>query len=713
MARLRPRKAVLMYSSRPTASLSYAKVMDPPYPLVIVTNGDETRRLAAHTGAPWEPATPSEKEFAKLVEAASRVATEQLKEAVSTLMGADPAVWMQAARAASAKHIAELSGGWDEPHLPFVDDFLFPRKAAWATMKALRDGLRFVLIQGAPLGGKSNALREVTLRSMAAKDLAVLFVAADEGRGILQAIADLLASALSWPVTIDEARHWLRQISHAQGPALVLAIDGIGPDDQTTRRELEDLSSDIFGPQLRLVVTTDDAVVKKLMTHPKGLQASTIGRRIDAQIGLGLLDDGEFELAAKALWDRRMGLQHGAMTAVELRVPWMLRALGGRYAPSPEDPPDRAAMLPALLSLDMIGHARDRFVDPELRREFRELARGVLHDADDEELPLELKLEAMSTFVVRRSTLLRYMDRAEIDGLMARSFLKPAIHPSGEPVLFVRLPELLASEASQVLARALTERAAESAADAARWLASVTSRIPLGDVIAAHAFVDAAQSNKSVPLDAVRMLAEMPPRFEPISPGTRAAMHLDGVGVVDVTFEEDGSYTTEIDGEKHTIEADPDEPAGWLGDYHPWMILSHLAGQRIAYGDDSERLDFELLGLVGSCEHVLRRPDNFMQGDGVQTHSIPGKGEVVCHAAGIVEPITYSLFKMLSTEGPQQEEWIERALSTRSINLLARIDIALRETGKLLDPIRSTWAQRVRSERIAPALGEALECAAE
>jgi hypothetical protein len=68
---------------------------------------------------------------------------------------------------------------------------------------------------------------------------------------------------------------------------------------------------------------------------------------------------------------------------------------------------------------------------------------------------------------------------------------------------------------------------------------------------------------------------------------------------------------------------------------------------------------------------------------------------------------------MLSTEGSQHEEWIERALSAKSVNLLARIDIALREIGKLADPISSAWVQRVRRERIAAALSEALECAAE
>jgi len=58
-----------------------------------------------------------------------------------------------------------------------------------------------------------------------------------------------------------------------------------------------------------------------------------------------------------------------------------------------------------------------------------------------------------------------------------RALPKLAVHPSGDPVLLVRLPELLASESSAVLGEALMERAASAPALAAGCLVSVTSRI--------------------------------------------------------------------------------------------------------------------------------------------------------------------------------------------------------------------------------------------
>jgi hypothetical protein len=688
--------------------LSYAKVMDPPYPLVFITNGDDTRMLASHTGQPWEPVTRSEQEFSNLVQSAALVATAAIKEAVSTLMGSSPAVWMQAVHAASRQHIQEMTGDWDQPLRPFVRDFLFPRKATLATIDQLNKGSRFFLVYGAPLVGKSSFVRELCVRSTKIANMAVLFVEADEGRGILQAVADLLASALSWPVTAAEARDWLAKLSHADGPALVLAVDGLGPGHDEARREVEDLSSSTFGPQLRLIVTVDDGAVEKLKTHPNGRQDSAIARRVDVELGIGFLDDAEFDKAAEALWAKRMGFQHGAASAAELRVPWVLRALGGQYAPGDEDPPDRAALLPAQLSLDIIGHVRARFSDPELRRQFLGLARAVRDDVQAPGVPIALKLEGMATFVVRRKTLENHLDRRDIDELMARGYVRPAIHDSGGPVLYIRVPELLASEASRVLAEELIDRASEDPAEAARWLSATTSYLPLGDIIAAYAFADATRDHRGLPFDVVRELTEMPPTPAPIRPGMRAAALIGG-RMVDLVFDEEGLITAEIDGETHKISVDADDAGTMLGDHQPWMILSHLAGQRLG---TSERLDLQLLGLVGSCPHVLRRPDSSMPERGAWTHSIPGYGEVLCHRSGIIEPITLSLFKMLSREGPVQDEWIELALSSGSLGLLARIDVALRAIEALADPV-AEWAKATRRERITPALHDAVACAAE
>ena len=659
------RKGVALTADDDAQGLSYANLLRPRFPLVVITNGDETRFLEAHSGSSWQPSSTPELEFKRLLTSASKAATADLKNAVGTLMGSSPAIWLQAIRKASEEQLDALTGAWDDPLLPFVRGFHFPRKATAAVIQALETGAKFLLIEGAPLAGKSSVLRELVSRTAKQDSLVVLFVPADEGSGILQKIADILSQTLAWPVTAQEARAWLMRLSSAKGPALVLAVDGVGPEHDRLRLELEDLSSPSFGSELRIVVTTDDAVAQKLALHPNGRQKSAIGQRLSGVIKLDVLDDDEFHLAGRSLWDHRMGIMNGGQSAGELRVPWILRSLGARYAPKPDEKPNHAAVLPAQLSLDLIGHTRARFRDDELRRQFRAIANAVLLDAEDVKRPIALMLEAMATFVVRRRTLQAFLEYNEIESLITRGYLKPVLHSSGEAVLFVRLPELLASEASFVLAPHLIERAHKNTADAAQWLVTVTSRIPLGDIIAAHSFVDTVQGRGGIPLDVLSALIEMPPRQTPITPGMRAAIHLPGVGMMDMTFQADGSFTGEFEGQKQTFPADPSGDNGQLlGEIHAWLILSHLAGQRMVIDRDHEayRIDLPLLGKIGTCPHVLRRPDTIIEGQGVLTHQIADYGEVVCHVAGIVEPITFSLFKMLITEGHEQDAWIQDAI---------------------------------------------------
>ncbi len=57
----------------------------------------------------------------------------------------------------------------------------------------------------------------------------------------------------------------------------------------------------------------------------------------------------------------------------------------------------------------------------------------------------------MATYAVRRKTLLEFLEYAELEKLVERGFLRPMLHDSGEAVMVIRVPELFASEAADVL----------------------------------------------------------------------------------------------------------------------------------------------------------------------------------------------------------------------------------------------------------------------
>jgi hypothetical protein len=321
--------------------LSYARVLNPSPPLVVISNGQEVRFIETHTGQSWQPAERSEQILQGLMQSAARVAADDLKLAVSTLMATNPDVWIQAVRETTSAKIAELSGGWGERLLPFVREFHIPRKATASVRDFLQKGSRLVIVEGAPLSGKSNILRELAESAQEDAGLVVLFIEAGGPATIIQQVADTLAQELDWPINKEEARTWLKNLSQAEGPRLVVAIDGIGLDLATSRDEIVDLTSQTFGARLSVVVELDDACAEVAVLNSTGRKASAIGRRA-ARVQVVPLDDAEFSSACEALRDQRLAMSNGAHSSPEFRLPWVLRAIGShlvshaRFLPSAE-----------------------------------------------------------------------------------------------------------------------------------------------------------------------------------------------------------------------------------------------------------------------------------------------------------------------------------------------------------------------------------------
>jgi len=171
------RESIALTPDDATQGLSYARVCNPSPPLVVVTNGTDTRFFVTYSGQPWTPETPSEEAFQALVSAAALAATADLKKAVETLMGT-ASVWQQAVRQASTETIAELTASWDDASKPFVADFLIPRNATGEILKLLSEGKRLVLVKGVPLAGKSNVLRELVEKTASSGQFSVLHLEA-------------------------------------------------------------------------------------------------------------------------------------------------------------------------------------------------------------------------------------------------------------------------------------------------------------------------------------------------------------------------------------------------------------------------------------------------------------------------------------------------------------------------------------------------------
>jgi hypothetical protein len=423
------------------------------------------------------------------------------------------------------------------------------------------------------------------------------------------------------------------------------------------------------------------------------------------------LNDAEFEAAARTLWeDHRIGFVPGVGAAAEMRTPWILRAVAAGVSTDPEHKKQNLmAILPPMLGLNLIEYARERFDDPELRRKVREIARAVLQDAADQTRRFDLILESVGLYLVRNKSLEMVLDRGDINALVAEGILRPRTHASGEAILSVRLPELLASELALLLAGELETRITNNgdAKDAAEWLTGASRGLPLGDIVAAQAICDAAR-NGSIGWNLIDALLSIPPREESIPPGSRLAMLLPDGNTAHITVEEGGLMLALPDGRRHLIPPDEDDQFGSLiADMHNWLMLSHLALRPFVLQSPdgtTGRIVPALLLELGTCKLPLRGPQNDPERNSVLTHSAPGYGIIVCHRNGVVEPITMAIYQFLGINGAGATEWIEEAIARDSLPLLYRIEIALRQFIKSADTAKGAWAHKTLDELLRPAL---------
>lgn len=686
--------------------LSYARLVQPPAPLVLVTNGSDVSLLETHTGAPWEPAEKSEAAFKTLMTQASRVASEDLRHAIDTLMGTSPKVWMQAVRRLSEETVEELTASWNDPALPFIEDFLTPRLATHKLMRRLLDGQKLLILEGRPLSGKSNVLRELCLYTTKHEHVAVLYVEAGVGSGALQAIADALNRSLNWPVSPQEARDWLIRISHAENEQLVLAFDGLEVSDLACVREIEDLSSGAFGPSLGIIVAMDEAVSQRLIKTPNGRSASVLGRRSNP-VHVEALSDKEFSLARDLLARRRMYLMAGSDMAPEYREPWVLRAVAGNVQLALRSrSEDHALSVPPMLGLQLIKLVRQRFQeDPELRRRFRALACAMVSDVQDATRPPDYVLQQLENGVIRRGAVSAELGDDDIKWLHDHGFVRPSMHDVVGPTLLVRLPELLASETAQVLADELLERANTDLSNASRWVAGISNNLPLGEIVAAQAIIDASTRHGGLPTGIIQQLLDTPPSKEVLHEAQHFMTMLPGGAMLDITIDADGKGTAVLDGTSYEIDLGDEERVAY-NNLAPWLILSHVASVRFETAQEGKacRDDPSLLLTIGSCPLPLRAgrgPSSLRE---VLTVDLPGDVSVLHFSAGIVEPITLGIFSLLAEEPDLADSWIASAVSTNSIALLTRVDTALRTLVNLKTHARSQWAQQQLKDTVQPSI---------
>lgn len=682
---------------------SYANQLTPRPPLVVVTNGRDTRIYDANTGQLWSGEQDAANAVARLLENAAKLASADMRWAAEALMGRETGVWVPIVRSATAKLLAEMTDPPGQSVRDFAELLLFPRHSTFTAIKSAQAGTTFTIIEGAAQSGKSSCLREIALRTQDSEELAILMLRGS-GPGLFQSLANLFAIELEWNLTANDARQWLRRMSTGPaGPALLLAIDDVEPGTAMAA-DLEELASLRPGNKLNVTLTTNRA--ERLVKAPNGRTQTAVGDRAKV-IEIGPLMLEEFQNAQHILYKHKIYFQQGAEYAEDYRAPWVLRTLYDDAARNPRHKdPDSALLLPPSLGLELVQASRRSYAhQADLLRGYRVLARCTL--ADEGARSAELTLAASNEFVVRQDALSDEARHALAE-LKSKGAVRTYRHAGSEDVVVPTIPAAFLSELADAAGDELARRAAVDPQKAGTWLGNRLAAIYLGDMVGAQAIRCMAEKTGKFSYGIINGLLSIEPMEEPIENALIAMAAPDG-RLIHLKIEGEKAWPSNHHGDVigKSIDLGEERPH-MLGNTVPWMILGQLARLPAAeVGDDSQRIDAFILLNIGQCPFPLLRTNE--EGLGHLVHDLGNHGRVLCHDHGPIETATQAMADLLSRPWAHADAWVNAAIETESLALLHRLTIALRTVKIRNIPAISEWADVTLKERVLPILTAALK----
>lgn len=681
-------------------ALSYARLVSPPAPLVVLSNGRETEVYCSYTGDKIEGSTLLEDQFLELVKSSSKVALNRKKDAIEMLLGPNEKVWSKVFLKISEDSFDELTGQLSDLLSPLTEGFRVPRIITSDILEEVSMGTAVSVISGPPLSGKTNVLAELFHELKEMNELCPLFVdCGDSSQGILRSISNQLSKALGWPVYIDAVRNWLRTISYREsGMGMVLLVDDVR--SERIKEELTELTSSEYGARLQFVIALDENDSNGLLMRGGVRKKPTkLGRR-SKSFPINPYNDSEIVTAASMLLNERVLLQKGYIHAAEYRSPWLLRSVvaDAIAVGLPSDKKDVRVGVPPLVGLDLFGLCREPFIDSiEMRESYQDLAKAILEDYQKKIPPEDLLLKK-HIFVLYAETMSALFSHERIKELEASGLVKK--YMARERTIYVpRLQEFLAFELALEIEKRLAVLADEE--KAADWLIRLSGLLPFGDVVAAKAIIGCVEG-KVIPASFLMQLVAMAPSREILEAGTRARVFVSG----DVVEGElDGFGVSEVDGSGVSFDVVTDDAILSFKNIEGWLILSHLAGMPIGALTKSQmvgRVDLYLMAQVGCCPFPLLRPQGTNQS--IHTHDLPDGGSYLCGRDGMIEHITLSIFNTISRELEIGEALVDRACEIKKMPLLMRVSIALRALQETNDSRAAKWATEQLEAKIDPLL---------
>ncbi|MGD0021205.1 MAG: SEC-C metal-binding domain-containing protein [Smithellaceae bacterium] len=619
--------------------ISYARLMDKMPPLVVISNGMETRFYNTYDKELWIGSTISEETIRQLLQHALTCAASDRDDAVRLLLGYRPEIWTTIIQQATESSLRDLTGEITDWSRPLSTGFSIPRQAVTDIGALLAGDARVLILAGPPLSGKTNVLQQFCNSDDHPNIVPFYIDGSLVNFGLVQYIANLFSQTLFRATPLEEIRQWL--IVSLRGTSerkFVFVIDGgINASADRLATDLNEMLLLFESSSASIVLALNDSLLPALINEPGRTTKTPLGRKAKI-LKLSSLTNDEFAQALEYMAMQYLTTYDPSIhNGQAFRNPRVLRVCAAqissnrKHLPSLDKEQEVMAVLPGIPSIGILRSAWSIFVrTPELRDDLRRLARAFLADEQNRIGNSSFALLAYSTGIMTSQKAEDILGADRLHRLRSQGYVALANGPSCTTICVPKLPEALSAAAAYEVSAGFDSVMAEKSIEAAcDYLLEKSESFPYGDIVGALAIVDITSRSHELAYPIVASLIQRRPVRTPMGKEATIALRSAEHGEIRL----------------HMSDEDVQSLGDLQSNTHPWLILSHLATYPIVADENNWDPYLQLLLKIGSYEYALLRPDFLYIEDVTEfhVHEIGESGEVVCPKSGIVEPITLAI----------------------------------------------------------------------
>lgn len=647
--------------------LSYARLTHPMPPVTLISNGKDNLFYNTYTKEQINNTNIDLEYIQKLTDNSFELALNDFKDAVSLLLNKEPVLFSKIINQITGSKFKRLLGTVDDFTKPICLDFQIERQCLQQIQTHFAAGAALIGIIGSAFTGKTNLLYQFFSITKSEKDFLLYLDCSDHNYSIFQQLANHFTENAKILITKDKIREWLiNSLSNLPDGKFYLLLDNFNNDiPESIKSEIIELIDIFKGVNHHTLYSIDEFNYNRV-AFVENRQYKTIIGDLSKIIRLDELNDAEYDAANSSLWDKyKVVIEHGGHYTPEYREPRILRHLVSLYHGGIEE--GQFTKIDAVPNLNLLNAiTSNKTYTKQIHDLYRKITFCFFAESELRKKDADLGIMASGSGAITTDVFKKHFPD-DFGNLVKSSIVVFREIRNGMTIIYPKIQELVAVHSISLVSKIMIQEKEKSTIELCKLLLDTVTPIPYCDIIANGVLLEIAKVNEVELFSSlVQELLKRPPRLEKIEKGTKTLMYVEGIGHIQMNFEDDM------------------DEGGFIADFLPYVILSQLAAYPLGLVDNKEYSTYafhlHLLYEVGSSKELLRRADvrslNNMKS--LESFDWDGVGFIISGHEGIVEPFVQSIQKCFFQIPDEIKYLYEKAFDENNFNLLYRIYLALR-----------------------------------